>query len=114
MPGSSCLMHSETDGGRTMHPPLGRVRSPLGLRAAGSPRGARRPRRLVLDFSLVREFADVGRGGARAPSSRRTRRACACSGCASTSSRMFRYFGVDVDALDALHSGARSVPPALR
>jgi hypothetical protein len=54
---------------------------------------------LVLDFSLVREFADAG-VEALAPELAAHVRRLRLRGLRQHQARMFRYFGVDVDALD--------------
>ncbi len=97
MPG--CSIERETEGDRTVMHVAGIFdrTSALDLRA----RVEREPaRELTLDFSLVREFADLGVATLARELAGADRR-LHLRGLRRHQLRMFRYFGLDVDALSA-------------
>lgn len=98
MPGSSCVVESERDGGRTIIRLSGvldrQSACELCARLEAAP-----SEELVLDFSLVREFADAGVEALAAELASHAPRV-RLLGLRQHQARMFRYFGVDVDALD--------------
>ena len=96
---SGCRIERETEDGRTVIRVSGVFDSDsageLSARLAGEMGDD-----VILDFSLVREFADLGVAAlARGLADRR----CGLSlrGLRQHQLRVMRYFGVDVDALDA-------------
>jgi hypothetical protein len=68
------------------------------------------PGDLVLDFSLVREFADLG-VAALARSLAAAERRVTLRGLRQHQLRIFRYFGLDVDALRSRAPGPEARHP---
>ncbi len=103
----SCRMERETQGGRTVIRLFGvfdeesasRLRECLDAE----------PGDLVLDFSLVREFADLG-VATLARNLADTGRRLTLRGLRQHQLRIFRYFGLDVDALKPPERGLGEGP----
>jgi anti-anti-sigma regulatory factor len=99
---SGCRIDRETEEGRTVIRVSGTFDSESACEL--SARLAREPGDdVVLDFSLVREFADLG-VAALAHGLAGRRRGLHLRGLRQHQLRMIRYFGVDVDSLDPNHT----------
>ncbi|BDG04710.1 STAS domain-containing protein [Anaeromyxobacter oryzae] len=96
MPESSCTFHSEHEGDRTVIRLCGTFDRASAFELAQRLEGEH-DHELVLDFSLVREFADLGVAtlahGLAGADHRLFMR-----GLRQHQLRIFRYFGVDVEA----------------
>ena len=107
MPGS-CVFLRETEGGRTVirlsgvfdHASAAELAERLQQEATNE---------VVLDFSLVREFADLG-VAALAHGLAGGRQRLLMRGLRQHQLRIFRYFGVDVEALQSAAASAERVP----
>jgi anti-anti-sigma regulatory factor len=96
---SACRIERDTEDGRTVIRVSGIFDSESACEL--SARLAREPDEdVVLDFSLVREFADLG-VAALARGLADHRRGLSLRGLRQHQLRVMRYFGVDVDALGA-------------
>lgn len=96
---SGCRIERDREDGRTVIRVSGTFDSESACEL--SDRLAREPDEdVVLDFSLVREFADLG-VAALARGLADHRRGLSLRGLRQHQLRVMRYFGVDVDALDA-------------
>lgn len=107
---ATCTFTTESEGGRTIIRVSGVFDRGSALelrdrisREAGSG--------LVLDFSLVRDFADLGIATLAAGLDARGRQ-LALRGLRTHQLRMFRYFGVDPDALEADDADGLELPVA--
>lgn len=98
---ATCQMQRETDGDRAVVRLSGVFdrdsASELAEELARSP-----AREVVVDFSLVREFADLGVAALARDLARRAERPLHLRGLRTHQLRLFRYFGVDVAALEHL------------
>ena len=93
---SGCRIDRETEGGRTVIRVSGVFDSASACEL--SDQLSREPDDVVLDFSLVREFADLGVAALARGLADRSRH-LSLRGLRQHQLRIFRYFGVDPESL---------------
>jgi anti-anti-sigma regulatory factor len=108
MPGS-CVFLRETEGSRTVIRLSGVFDRASAAELAERLQLEEATREVVLDFSLVREFADLG-VAALAHGLAGGRQRLLMRGLRQHQLRIFRYFGVDVEALQSAAASAERVP----
>ncbi len=101
---SGCRIETEFEGGRTLFRVSG-VFDSASAHELSERLAPRAGEDVILDFSLVREFDDLGIAALARGVAGRDR--LSLRGLRQHQRRIFRYFGVDVDALRAPRAGHR-------